>query len=104
MLSLALKDFSKRARPFMPLCVCAALFCYFSVHFAGGEHGLEARDQLQLRVASLQTELSHLKRDRQMIEKRITLISRPEVHEDFIDEQARATLHYIHEDDLVVFE
>ncbi len=104
MLSLVLKEFSKRARAFMPFLVCLGLFCYFSVHFSSGDHGLEARDQLQLRVSRLQTDLAALQQKRKHYQQRLTLLEKPSTQSDLKDELARQRLQYAHPDDLILFE
>lgn len=84
--------------------VCAGLFCYFSIHFAGGDHGLEARDRVKLRVAQLETTLEELTRERQYYERRINLVASGRVSPDLADELARTSLQYAHPDEIVIFE
>ena len=94
----------KRARATLPMIVCAGLFCYFSIHFAGGDHGLEARDRLKLRVAQLETSLEEISRERSYYEGRIQMVNAGSVSPDLADELARKFLQYAHPDDLVLFE
>lgn len=86
------------------MIVCAGLFCYFSIHFAGGDHGLEARDRLQLRVAQLETTLEEITRERAYYEGRIKMVHAGSVSPDLADELARKSLQYAHPDDIVLFE
>lgn len=104
MLSRAFNIIGKRVRAFLPIAVCTGLFCYFLIHFAGGEHGLEARDRLGLRVAALQTELNELNRERRSIEQKLALLENPARNADLIDELARKSLQYARPDDLVIFD
>ena len=104
MLSLTLKVLSKRARAVMPIMVCIGLFCYFSANFAGGDHGLEARDQLKLRVVELRHELQEMKKQRQHYQHRLTLLEKSPPSQDLKDEIARKQLQYAHPDDLVLFD
>lgn len=94
----------KRARATLPVAVCAGLFCYFSIHFAGGDHGLEARDRLQLRVAQLEISLEDLERERRYYERRIALVEAGHVSRDLADELARKSLQYAHPEEIVIFE
>lgn len=94
----------KRARATLPVAVCAGLFCYFSIHFAGGDHGLEARDRLHLRVAQLEASLEEISRERAIYERRINLVSSGRVSRDLADELARKSLQYAHPQEIVIFE
>jgi len=102
--ALTLKDFGKRVRAFLPVAVCLGLFFYFGVHFTGGEHGLEARDRLGIRVEKLQKQQALLAEERAFYEKRIMLLEQGKTSYDLADELAREQLQYANPDDLVLFE
>ncbi len=104
MFTLTITDLSKRARACLPMVICIGFFCYFMVHFAGGDHGLEARDRLTLRVSQLETKLGKLIFEREFYERRIILLEKGKVSLDMADELARKNLQYAHSDDLVLFE
>ena len=74
------------------------------VHFAGGDHGLEARDKLNLRVIQLETKLAKLTFERKFYEHRIALLEKGNVSADIADELARKNLQYAHPQDLILFE
>ena len=74
--------------------LCSGLAGYFGYHAIKGRHGLEAHLRLSAkaralneRLASLETELSTLKRD-------ISLLADDHLDEDSLDEAARAVLGY----------
>ena len=104
MFTLTIKDLSKRARAYLPMAVCIGFFCYFMLHVAGGDHGLEARDRLSLRVSQLETKLATLANERKFYEHRIALLEKGKVSADMADELARKNLQYAHSEDLVLFE
>ena len=104
MFTLTIKDLSKRARAYLPMVICIGFFCYFMIHFAGGDHGLEARDKLNLRVIQLETKLAKLTFERKFYEHRIALLEKGNVSADIADELARKNLQYAHPQDLILFE
>lgn len=97
-------NLSKRARALFPLVLCAALFCYFSLHFAGGKYGLESHERLEIKVANLKATLNDLSIERDTLQKRIELISVNRAKRDMVDELARKSLQYAAPDDLVLFD
>ncbi len=84
--------------------ICIGLFCYFSLHYSGGDHGLEARDTVRVKVSTLQSELNQLKQQKLFYEKRIDLINNSKADSDLLDELARSTLEYAKQSELVLFE
>ena len=104
MFTLTVKDIGKRARAYLPMVICIGFFCYFMLHVAGGDHGLEARDQLSLRVSQLETTLATLTNERKFYEHRIVLLEKGKVSADMADELARKNLQYAHPEDLILFE
>ncbi len=88
----------------MPVAVCMGLFFYFGAHFTGGEHGLEARDRVALRVEGLQKQKALLAEKRAFYEKRILLLEQGKTSYDLADELARQQLQYANPSDLILFE
>jgi len=97
-------NLSKRARALFPLILCAALFCYFSLHFAGGKYGLESHERLEIKVASLKATLNDLSLEKEILQKRIELVGVNRAKRDMVDELARKSLQYAAPQDLVLFD
>ena len=97
-------NLSKRARALFPLCICAALFCYFALHFAGGKHGLESHERLVIKVAELKANLKDLTTEKVRFQKRIDLVGVNRAKKDMVDELARKSLQYAAPDELVLFD
>ncbi len=94
---------SKNGRAALFLAMCLALIGYFAYHAVEGEHGLHKRAQLAQRVRQLEEELTALKRERELIEHDVALITtRAKEQPDLLDEQARALLNYARPDEIVV--
>ena len=83
--------------------VLAALFIgYFGINAYTGNHGLKARQDLDLQIAQLTVELSSLKAERAGWERRVALLKSDSLDPDMLDERARALLDYVDANDLVL--
>ena len=96
----------KRLRSFLTalgLYVGAALLIgYFGVNAYTGNHGLKARQDLDLQIAQLTVELSSLEAERAGWERRVALLKSDSLDPDMLDERARALLDYVDSNDLVL--
>jgi len=73
----------------------AALFIgYFGVNAFTGAHGLRAQADLEKQLASMDSELTHLKTERAVWEKRVALLRSDKIDPDMLDERARALIGY----------
>jgi cell division protein FtsB len=82
--------------------LAALLIGYFGVNAFSGNHGLKAKQDLDLQIAKLSTELSELQRERGQWERRIALLNSHGLDPDMLDERARAQLDYAHPNDLTL--
>jgi len=74
----------------------AALFIgYFGVNAFTGAHGLRAQADLDKQLASMDSELVHLKAERAVWERRVALLRTDKIDPDMLDERARALLGYV---------
>ena len=74
----------------------AALFIgYFGVNAFTGAHGLRAQADLDRQLASMDSELAHLKAERATWERRVALLRSDKIDPDMLDERARALLGYV---------
>jgi cell division protein FtsB len=89
-----------------PLCLYAlsgAAGGYFVWHAVNGERGLKTKDEYQLKIAGLQTQLRDLQDDRDHWRHRIELVNGAIIDADLLDEEARQLLGRVGKNDLVVF-
>jgi cell division protein FtsB len=82
---------------------CAALFIgYFGVNAFTGAHGLRAQADLDRELAVMQKELTHLKAERTVWERRVSLLRADRIDPDMLDERARALLGYVDPRDITL--
>jgi cell division protein FtsB len=79
--------------------MAALLIGYFYVHAHTGNHGLMAKQDLDLHTATLIGELERLKAERALWERRVALLKSDSLDPDMLDERARAILNYTHPND-----
>jgi cell division protein FtsB len=84
-----------------PLLACGAAG-YFAYHLETGDHGLEARAELNGRKDVLEGELAGLKAVKERIERDVALLRPESLDPDMLDERARAILNLAHQDDLIM--
>jgi len=81
----------------------AALFIgYFGVNAFTGAHGLRAQADLEKQLASMDSELTHLKAERTVWEKRVALLRSDKIDPDMLDERARALIGYADPRDVIL--
>ena len=72
----------------------ALLIGYFGVNAYTGNHGLRAKQDLDLQIAQLTVEATALKAERTIWERRVMLLKSESLDPDMLDERARALLDY----------
>ena len=81
----------------------AALFIgYFGVNAYTGNHGIKARQRLDVQMARLASERDALRSERQQWERRVALLKSQSLDPDMLDERARALLDYVDARDLTL--
>ena len=80
----------------------AAFIGYFAVNAFTGNHGLRAQADLDQQLATMQDELGHLKAERGVWERRVSLLRADRLDPDMLDERARALLGYVDPRDLTM--
>ena len=83
--------------------ITVVVLSYFSFHAYRGDYGLNAMGPLQERVGLLESELNTLKKARTKLEGRLALINDGTLEKDMLDEQARRTLNFARENEIVIF-
>jgi cell division protein FtsB len=81
----------------------AALFIgYFGVNAYTGNHGINARQGLDVQMARLTSERDALRSERQRWERRVALLKSQSLDPDMLDERARALLDYMDPRDITL--
>lgn len=85
------------------LYAAAALFIgYFGVNAYSGNHGLRAKQELDLQIIELTDELSRQKMERAQWERRVSLLRSDGLDPDLLNERARAELDYVDPHDVML--
>ena len=80
----------------------ALLIGYFGVNAYTGNHGINARQGLDVQMARLTSERDVLRAERQRWERRVALLKSQSLDPDMLDERARALLDYVDPRDLTL--
>ncbi len=80
----------------------ALLIGYFGVNAYTGNHGINARQGLDVQMARLTSERDVLRAERQRWERRVALLKPQSLDPDMLDERARALLDYVDARDLTL--
>jgi cell division protein FtsB len=87
----------------LALYLFAALFIgYFAVNAFTGNHGLRAQQNLEQQLATMQGELTRLKAERVLWQRRVALLRSDRLDPDMLDERARALIGYVDPRDLTL--
>jgi cell division protein FtsB len=87
----------------LALYVLAGLLIgYFGVNAFSGNHGLNAKQDIEQQIAALSAELAKLHVERNQWERRVALLKSRGLDPDMLDERARALLDYAHPNDLTL--
>jgi cell division protein FtsB len=87
----------------LALYVLAGLLIgYFGVNAFSGNHGLNAKQDIDQQIAALSSELAVVQVERKQWERRIALLKSRGLDPDMLDERARALLDYVHPNDLTL--
>lgn len=78
------------------------LIAYFSYHGFHGKYGVYARDGIQAKIAQLNLDLSHLSRQREILDRNVALMHPEQIDPDMLDEQARRVLNLARPDEIIM--
>ncbi|HEY1544293.1 MAG TPA: septum formation initiator family protein [Xanthobacteraceae bacterium] len=84
--------------------LAAALIGYFGINAYNGDHGLRAREQMDKQIVTLTGELAQATAERDMLQRRIRLLSSDSVDPDMLGERARDLLDYADPHDLILMQ
>ena len=80
----------------------ALLIGYFWVNAFTGNHGLNARQNIDQQISELSAELAAVQAERAVWERRVSLLKSESLDPDLLDERARALLDYVDANDLTL--
>ena len=98
-LSLTLPSIPTRALRAMLLLFIIFYLCF---HAISGERGILAWFKATHQLAAIEVELEDARVKREVIGKRVALLSGPEIDHDMLDEQARRVLGFARQNEMVV--
>ncbi len=82
--------------------VCCAISAFFVYSATIGEHGLDARQAQELRVAYLNAQMRDLKVERASLENKVALLRNESLDPDMLEERARDVLGMVHANDVII--
>jgi len=82
--------------------MAALLIGYFGVNAYSGNHGLKAKEDLDLQIATLSADLDRLKIEQAQWERRVALLRVDRLDPDMLDEQTRSLLDYVAPNELTL--
>jgi cell division protein FtsB len=82
--------------------LAALLIGYFGVNAFSGNHGLNAKQDIEQQYTALSAELARLQVERKQWERRAALLKSRGLDSDMLDERARALLDYADPNDLTL--
>lgn len=83
--------------------LAAAFFSYFGYHIVHGDLGLDAAKDFERRRIEREAELAGLVKQRQELERQVSLMSDGTLEKDILDEKARYSLNVSRSDEIVIF-
>lgn len=95
-------EFRLRARHVVGPAFGICAVCYFAFHTVSGERGLVAWRRLQAEVAAAQVDVASIQGEREVLERRVHLLSPSGVDRDMLDEASRRALNFGQPDEAVI--
>ena len=83
---------------------CASFTAYLGYHGIYGDRGLLSLMHLNQSIDTASYELSQLRKERALLERRTRLLRADSLDPDLLDERARALLGYSEADEVVIFD
>ncbi|MBB4286050.1 FtsB family cell division protein [Roseospira goensis] len=92
----------RRFGPVLPPVLGLGALVYFGYHAVNGDRGLLAWWQLRQDIRVATQERAALAEERRLLEHRVRLLRRDQLHPDMLDERARAMLNLVGPDEIVI--
>ncbi|RJF87411.1 septum formation initiator family protein [Oleomonas cavernae] len=84
--------------PVVAICVTG----YFGYHLVQGDYGLVSWLRLSHEIEETKAQLAQVSEQREALERRVSLLRPESLDRDMIEERARVTLGFAHENDVVI--
>ncbi|MCP4382337.1 MAG: septum formation initiator family protein [Hyphomicrobiales bacterium] len=88
-------------RIWLPM-ITAAFLGYFGYHAFNGSYGIPALERMEAETADLKKRLGELRRQRAVLEKRVSYLNPDSLDADILDIEARASLNLLRPDEVVI--
>ena len=98
-----LSEIRRRARQITIPVIGACVLGYFVYHTVQGDRGLLAYWRMTQEVNRAQTTLNGLQGQREVLERRVSLLRSKGLDLDMLDQQARMLFNLLDRDDLMIF-
>ena len=95
-------ELRKRARHVVAPVLGACLMGYFGYHLVQGERGLLAWLRLDNELREAQATAAEVRRERDTLERRVSLLRPDSLDRDLLDERARATLNVARPNEIIL--
>lgn len=97
-----LRELRRQGRQIAVSLLGVTFIGYFAFHAIEGDRGLRAYFALMHRMHLAQNELGQLRAQRQVIERRVSLLRPDGLDLDMLEERAHEVLGFVHDDEVVV--
>lgn len=94
------RRFRQAVFPTVSICVAA----YFGYHLVQGDYGLVSWLRMSHEIEQTKAELARVSAEREVLERRVSLLRPESLDLDMIEERARVTLGFAAENDVVILE
>ncbi|WP_201240420.1 FtsB family cell division protein [Rhodothalassium salexigens] len=101
---MRLRSINPRLVRALPAAVALLVLAYFGYHALHGKYGFFAYSRLVDEHAQLSAEARRLMAERRALEAQVSLMRPDRLDADWLDEEARRSLGYLHPQDVVVIE
>jgi len=83
-------------------CICGGIIYYCFIQAYSGNRGVEAKNEIEQKMAVLQDELTGLRKEKSELSKRLLLMKGEQIDKDLLEERARIVLGQVHRNEIVI--
>jgi len=83
--------------------ICVLISAYFFHHGVHGRYGAVSLKDAEAKALHLNFRLAEYRKDKELLEHRVSLLKTGSIERDMLDEQARYHLNMLHQDDVAIF-
>lgn len=93
----------RRARNALLPVLCFSAAVYFAYHALAGERGIGAYSRLTADIKATQALLADARAEREILEKKVSLLRAEALDPDMLEEQSHRTLNYLRANERIIF-